>query len=134
VFDDNGSVVIDGREIRNSESRAYGKIDLKRPLRCQAMWCTPSWDGAWHGKLVDITYRAGFEKEIPFDIPTSKSRFPYENMNKIDLAEAAIGQGKVLVSPLHMAMITSAIANEGVMMEPVLVKSITNSEGKRLKS
>jgi len=55
-------------------------------------------------------------------------------MNKIDLAEAAIGQGKVLVSPLHMAMITSAIANEGVMMEPVLVKSITNSEGKTTKS
>jgi len=54
-------------------------------------------------------------------------------MNKIDLAEAAIGQGKVLVSPLHMAMITSAIANEGVMMEPVLVKSITNSEGKTTK-
>jgi len=30
-------------------------------------------------------------------------------------------------------MITSAIANEGVMMEPVLVKSITNSEGKTTK-
>jgi len=134
VFDDNGSVVIDGREIRNSESRAYGKIDLKRALAVSSNVVYAQL-GTELGmeSFVDITYRAGFEKEIPFDIPTSKSRFPYENMNKIDLAEAAIGQGKVLVSPLHMAMITSAIANEGVMMEPVLVKSITNSEGKTTK-
>jgi len=51
VFDDNGSVVIDGREIRNSESRAYGKIDLKRALAVSSNVVYASWDGAWHGKL-----------------------------------------------------------------------------------
>jgi len=51
VFDDNGSVVIDGREIRNSESRAYGKIDLKRALAVSSMCVRPAGDGAWHGKL-----------------------------------------------------------------------------------
>ena len=30
--------------------------------------------------------------------------------------ETSIGQGKTLVTPLHMALITSAIANDGVLM------------------
>ncbi|GAE88448.1 peptidoglycan D,D-transpeptidase FtsI family protein [Acetivibrio straminisolvens] len=134
VFDDSGSIVIDGREIRNSESKAHGKIDLKRALAVSSNVVYAQL-GTELGmtKFTDITNRAGFEMGIPFDIPMSKSRFPYEKMDKTDLAEAAIGQGKILVTPLHMAMITAGIANEGVMMEPVLVKSITNSEGKSSK-
>ncbi|HOM02163.1 MAG TPA: penicillin-binding transpeptidase domain-containing protein [Acetivibrio sp.] len=133
-FDDNGSIVVEEREIRNSESKAYGKIDLKKALAVSSN-VVYAQIGTELGmsKFTDITNRAGFGKEIPFDIPMSKSRFPYEKMNKTDLAEAAIGQGKILVTPLHMAMITSAIANEGIMMEPVLVKSITTSEGKASK-
>ena len=34
-----------------------------------------------------------------------------------ELAWSGIGQGRLLVTPLHMCMVASAIANEGVMME-----------------
>ena len=33
----------------------------------------------------------------------------------------AIGQGKTLVTPLHMALVVSAIANDGVLMKPYLI-------------
>ena len=36
------------------------------------------------------------------------------------LAQASIGQGKVLTTPAHMALITAAIANRGVAMRPRL--------------
>jgi len=36
------------------------------------------------------------------------------------LAQASIGQGQVLVTPAHMALITAAIANDGVAMRPRL--------------
>ncbi|MGB5833789.1 MAG: penicillin-binding transpeptidase domain-containing protein [Thiohalocapsa sp.] len=36
------------------------------------------------------------------------------------LAQASIGQGKVLTTPAHMALITAAIANHGVAMRPRL--------------
>lgn len=131
VFEDKGSIVIGEREIRNSESKAYGKIDLKKALAVSSN-VVYAYLGTELGmdSFKDITDRAGFKKEIPFDIPMSKSQFPYDSMDNTDLAEAAIGQGKVLVTPLHMAIITSGIANEGIMMEPMLVKSIANSEGK----
>ena len=35
----------------------------------------------------------------------------------------------MLVTPLHMAMISGAVANGGVMMQPYLVKNITTSLG-----
>ncbi len=41
----------------------------------------------------------------------------------------AMGQGQTQVSPYHMALITSAIANGGTLMEPYLVDSVTNYKG-----
>ena len=41
----------------------------------------------------------------------------------------AMGQGQTQVSPYHMALITSAIANGGTLMEPYLVNSVTNYKG-----
>ena len=39
---------------------------------------------------------------------------------KRELAQCSIGQGRLLVTPLHMALLVSAIANRGVMMAPRL--------------
>lgn len=64
-------------------------------------------------------------------MPTAKSTFPYKgNIGKTDIAAASIGQGKVLVTPLNMAMIASGIANKGEIMKPILVKEIISPEGR----
>ena len=41
--------------------------------------------------------------------------------------QTAIGQGNTLVSPMHMALITSAIANGGELMKPYLIDSVVSS-------
>ena len=41
----------------------------------------------------------------------------------------AMGQGQTQVSPYHMALITSAIANGGTLMKPYLVEAVTNYSG-----
>lgn len=41
----------------------------------------------------------------------------------------AIGQGNTLVTPLHMALITSTIANGGIMMRPYYVDHIETYDG-----
>jgi peptidoglycan glycosyltransferase len=45
------------------------------------------------------------------------------------MADTGYGQGQLLVTPLEMAMITAAIANNGVMMRPYLVQRITRPDG-----
>lgn len=72
----------------------------------------------------------GFNENFKFgDFVVYNSSFPAEMRNMNGLVWAGIGQGEVLVTPLHMAMISGAVANGGVMMQPYLVKNITTSLG-----
>ena len=50
-----------------------------------------------------------------------------------DLPDNAYGQGSIQVSPLEMARIVAAIANDGVMMKPHLIKEV-DLNGKVLKT
>ncbi|MDP5226929.1 MULTISPECIES: penicillin-binding transpeptidase domain-containing protein [Arthrobacter] len=52
-----------------------------------------------------------------------KGKFP-TGLNQPQLAQSAIGQFDVLVTPLQISMLTSAIANGGVQMKPELVKTL----------
>lgn len=84
------------------------------------------------GKYFD---KFGFDKEISLALPAEKSRLP--QFNKLadgEVAQTAIGQGELLVTPLSMALMTSAIANQGIMMKPILVTAITNEQGQIIKT
>ncbi len=45
------------------------------------------------------------------------------------LADTGYGQGQLLTTPLQMAMVAAAVANEGVMMQPYLVQQVTRPDG-----
>ena len=47
--------------------------------------------------------------------------------------QTAIGQGKMQASPIHIAMITGAIANKGILMEPYLIDRVENGTGDIMK-
>ncbi len=49
------------------------------------------------------------------------------------LADTGYGQGQLLVTPLQMALVTAAIANDGVMMRPYLVQQITRPDGSTVR-
>ena len=67
----------------------------------------------------------GFNENFKFgDFAVYNSAFPDEVRNMNGLVWAGIGQGEVLVTPLHMAMISGAVANGGAMMRPYLVREI----------
>lgn len=71
-----------------------------------------------------------FNKSLPTDFPSSKSSFNLtEDATDWEIGATAIGQGKTTVTPMHMAMLTSAIANGGVLMEPYLVDGVQNADG-----
>ena len=75
-----------------------------------------------------------FNNSIPFDIAVKNSSYPKGNLGKTDLAASAIGQGKVLTTPLNMAMVASSIANNGEMVRPILVKNVVSTNGKIIKA
>ena len=76
----------------------------------------------FNGKLpLPFKYVAGYS-----DIDTSSTTD--------ELLQTGIGQGRTTISPIHMLLITSAIANDGVLMRPYIVSRIENSGGKTIRS
>ncbi len=65
----------------------------------------------------------GFDREIPYELPVADSVFPRE-ADDAQLAQSSIGQFDVRATPLQMAMIAAAVANDGVLMTPHVVAEV----------
>ncbi|MEY3971870.1 MAG: hypothetical protein RLY84_263 [Actinomycetota bacterium] len=63
-----------------------------------------------------------------FDIPLTVTASEYpEDLEESEVALTGFGQYDIRVTPMQMAMVTSAIANQGVLMKPQLIKSVVAS-------
>ena len=75
-----------------------------------------------------------FNKSLPLS-SYKKSTFTLNGKSSVaEVMQTAIGQGNTLVSPMHMALITSAIANGGELMKPYLIDSVVSSDGETVKT
>lgn len=66
------------------------------------------------------------DDQIRVPLRVTPSRVP-DNLNPPQLAQSAIGQYDVRVTPLQVAMISAAVANRGVLMKPYLVDKVVGA-------
>jgi peptidoglycan glycosyltransferase len=82
--------------------------------------------------MTDSAERFFFNRSIPFDFPVATSIVDVPE-DDFGLAEIASGFNKrTMISPLHAALLASAVANNGVMMRPWLVKRVLRKDGEVL--
>lgn len=67
----------------------------------------------------------GFGEELPFDFTATASSFGSDGKiaSETELADSGYGQGKVLMNPIHLSVIYSALVNGGDMVKPCLLDS-----------
>lgn len=84
--------------------------------------------------LVQSARRFGFAEEIPFDIPLATSRLlqPRGSFNPVLLANTGFGQGQLAVTPMQMALVVAAVANNGLLMQPYLVDRVQTPAGEAI--
>lgn len=76
-----------------------------------------------------------FDKELPWDLIYRKSSVHMDDtLSTEEMMQTSIGQGKTQISPLHLNLITSAIANGGTAMEPYMIEKVTDYRGNSVKS
>ena len=51
----------------------------------------------------------------------------------IDIGRVAIGQERLLVTPLQMAEVAATVANHGVLMRPTFVQQVTDPDGRTVR-
>ena len=82
--------------------------------------------------LQDYAEAFGFGATIEIPMAATRSTFP-SGMDDAQLMVSSFGQFDVRVSPLQIAMVTSAIANGGILMQPTVVDSVLAADLRPLR-
>ncbi len=135
TFQDDGTFEQGGLKVDNYGKKAYGEIDLKKAFEVSSnfAFCTLGYEMGPE-TVLETAEHFGINKSFAFDLATSKSRIEYKKMFQEDAALVSIGQGQLLMTPLHVAMMGATVANNGVMMKPYLVDTIATSSGLTLST
>ena len=131
----NGSLTIDDYKIHCSSNEKHGKEDL---LKAFSNSCNSAYAyigiNLDMGTFADTASSLYFNTDLPAEVGLTKaSVFDINKSSKESIiGQTAIGQGRTTVSPLHMCMLASAIANDGVLMKPYYVDRIVSAEGEKV--
>lgn len=126
-----GSTTIDGYNFRDYQEKSHGELDLSHALSLSCnTYFTEKAVELGEDALRNTAEGFMFNRAISFDLPTKQSSYPRGNIGDTDLAASGIGQGKVLATPLNMAMVASGVANNGEIVKPILVKRVMSTNGK----
>ena len=122
---------INGRDFRNAEGAALGDIPFRRAFfeSCNTAFVQLAAE-LDPSDLVAAAQRFGFNADPGLEIPAETSSFP-EPHSVVDQASAAIGQGRVVATPLQMATVAATVAS-GVHRTPTLRQVTAPSEGEPL--
>ena len=131
-------LLVDGYRVRDGHHLATGSkaLDLigATEVSCNVYYALAGLETGG-AELAAYAGRMGFGSPLPFDLPTAISQVtngggsqPGGFTDDVELANASYGQAETVVTPLQMALASATVANDGDLMQPHLVTSMT---GKR---
>ena len=146
---DNGSITVGGQEFRGWTP--LGVVDIYKAIAMSSNIFFYTVGGGYGNisglgpqKIADYLKRFGFGFLTKIDFPGEADGFiptpqwkkenRKENWFIGDTYNISIGQGDMLVTPLQMTSAVAAIANEGMLLKPRMVKSITDGKGNIVKN
>jgi penicillin-binding protein A len=134
---------ISGTPLDNFGGQDFGQVTLAEALTnsVNTAWATVAED---LGKetMAEYMRKFGFFEDPPMDYPDEqmlpsgeygpRGRMLSPTSDQIDVGRMAIGQDKLLVTPLQMATVAQTVANGGMRMEPRLVEKIVDPDGRTI--
>lgn len=131
IFVDPGYVMVSGMRIQNWNGASFGTVTFADIVK-QSLNTGFALIGLELGgeKLVEYAHLFGFGNLTGIELPGEEPGLLYtpEEMVDSDIATMAIGQS-IAVTPLQLVTAMSAIANDGVLLKPHIVKKIINANG-----
>jgi peptidoglycan glycosyltransferase len=127
-FELSEGINVGGRFIYNANGEICGG-DFREAFAhsCNAVFA-PLGPAVGNDKLVETAEKFGFNEppslyapRIVREVEPEESTIPEEIGEEIDLGVSAIGQGEVLATPLEMASVSQAVANDGVRLPTAVV-------------
>lgn len=125
------SITVAGQTIHCAGNKSHGNEDLESSF---ANSCNASYAGISltldRKRFQDTCDSLLFNQNLPIRFESTKSSFSLSDSDSSGMVmETGIGQGKTLVSPLHMLLVSSAVDFDGMVMTPYLVDHTENASG-----
>ena len=131
----NGSFAKGDNTIRCYHGAKHGEIDFVTSFAksCNSSFANIGIDlsRTEFSKTLDALF---FNRKLPVDFVSNTSKINVsDEISDGSMIQASIGQGTTQMSPLHLAMITAMIANDGEMMVPYMIERVETSNGTLIK-
>lgn len=130
-----GSFVYEGHKINCYHGSRHGAVNFQKSFEKS---CNSSFVNI--GISLDLNQmekdmnKLLFNSELPTDLVSKKSSYVLTAQDDVyDVMQTSIGQGKTQITPLHLNMLTCAIANNGKLMRPYVIDRIENYNGAVMK-
>lgn len=103
--------------IDNAGGYHYGSVGITKAFtKSINTYFAAAGDRLGKGPMEDIYQAFGLGEDITLEFTTLSSRYSLET--DADLRQSAFGQGKTVISPLHLTLCLSTVINNGTMYEP----------------
>ncbi len=144
VINGDSPITVSGQPLSNDGGTSYGPVTLRYALTNSintvyaqaALKVGPK-------TLQHYMQRLGFYAKPPIDLPNdelsvSGVRYPGRRgylplPGGADVGRVGIGEGGLVATPLQMAMVAAAVANDGRLMVPHLTSEILDADGQVVK-
>jgi len=137
------SLNIQGQELANADFSDYGAINVETALTNSVnTFFAKLGRKVGEDTLYEYMERFGFNRKPQIDIPETQLSVSgvFEDNTiltpeqGVDISRIAIGQERLLATPLQMAEVASTIANDGKLMKPQIWSEVRDVDGRTLKS
>ena len=131
-----GEITEDGHAIHCAGGAVHGDLDAAGAF-AQSCNCAFVAMGQAVGadQLKKTAESLLFNAELYSQLTANTSSFALDSeSDTMELMQTSFGQGRTTMSPYHLALIVSAIANDGILMKPTLIQRIDNDSGDTVKT
>jgi peptidoglycan glycosyltransferase len=140
TIDAPGSIEVEGTPLQNDFNEDFGPIALDTALTNSVnTWFGQLGQQVGQDALFEQMEKFGFNATPAIDLP-GEEVFPsgvfdeerglLHKNDPVDLARVAIGQERLLATPLQMAEVAAAIGNGGKLMKPQLWNRVIDPDGR----
>ncbi len=141
-LDGSNGIPISGLPLNNAGSEDFGRISLTFALTksVNTVWAQVG-EQLGANTMERYMRRLGFMQPVQVDLPRDERRasgvycdagrrLVQVSSRCVDVGRMAIGQAQLLVTPLQMALVASAVANRGTLMKPFIATRAFDAAGR----
>jgi penicillin-binding protein A len=134
-------IEIDGVPLQNAGGETFGDIDMDFALTHSVnTYFAQVGEQLGNETMFEYMNRFGFDKDPELDYPDNQMApsgvysegHLLDESDAIDIGRVAIGQERLLVTPLQMAEVAAAVANDGKLMKPTFLQQAKDPDGRTI--